>query len=169
MSDGTTGTMRAALLLLVAFGVVGVALMLAYERHWDGTWQLVPWATLVGIIIALAALLVRTTQTTVWLARALAVVVIVVAVLGVWRHFDENYTTAPLDARYSESWETMSTGSRLWEVTKGSVGHVPIPAAAALVPIAIALAAVTIGIEGPAPASAPTRARRRNRRDSYGI
>ena len=113
MSDVTTGTLRATLLLLVVLGVVGVAVMLAYERHWDGVWQFVPWATLVGIIIALTALLVHTTQETVWLARGLAVVVIVVAVLGVWRHFDENYTTAPLDARYSESWETMSVGLQI--------------------------------------------------------
>ena len=165
MSDGTTGTMRAALLLLVVFGVFGLAVMLAYERHWDGAWQFVPWATLVGIIIALVALLVHTTQATVWLTRVLAVVVIVVAVLGVWRHFDENYTTAPLDARYSESWETMSVVSRWWEVTKGSVGHVPVPAAAALVPIGIALAAATIGIEESTPAA--TRARREKRRPFY--
>ena len=165
MSDVTTGTLRATLLLLVVLGVVGVAVMLASERHWDGVWQFVPWATLVGIIIALTALLFHTTRETVWLARVLAVVVIVVAVLGVWQHFDENYTTAPLDARYSESWETMSVGSRLWEVTKGSVGHVSVPTAAALVPIGIALAAATIGIEESTPAA--TRARRAKRRPFY--
>ena len=82
--EGTAGTLRAALLLLVVLGVVGIAAMLAYERHWDGRWQLVPWATLGGISLALAALLVRTTRTTVWLARVLAVLVIVAAVLGSW-------------------------------------------------------------------------------------
>ena len=151
MLEGTTETLRAALLLLVVLGVVGTAVMLAYERHWDGTWQLLPWVTLGGVSIAFAALLVRTTLATVWLARVLAVLVIVAAVLGVWRHFDENYTTAPLDARYSARWETMSTGARLLEVTKGSVGHVPIPAAAALVPIGVALATATIGLGGSVP------------------
>ena len=82
MLEGTTGTLRAALLLLVALGVVGTALVLAYERHWDGTWQLVPWATLGGVSIALAVLLVRTTRATVWFARVLAVLVILAAVLG---------------------------------------------------------------------------------------
>ena len=82
MQEGTAGTLRAALLLLVALGVVGTALALAYERHWDGTWQLVPWATLGGVSIALAVLLVRTTRATVWFARVLAVLVILAAVLG---------------------------------------------------------------------------------------
>ena len=159
MQEGTAGTLRAALLLLVALGVVGTALALAYERHWDGTWQLVPWATLGGVSIALGALLVRTTRATVWLARVLAVLVIVAAVLGVWRHFDENYSTSPLDARYGDRWETMSTGARLWEVTKGTVGHVPVPAAGALVPIGVALATATIGLGG-----SPRAATRANRR-----
>ena len=89
MSEGTTGTLRAALLFLVALGVGGTAVVLAYERHWDGTWQLVPWVTLGGVCIALVALLVRPTPATVWLARVLAVLVIVAAVMGLWRHFDE--------------------------------------------------------------------------------
>ena len=160
MQEGTAGTLRAALLLLVALGVVGTALALAYERHWDGTWQLVPWATLGGVSIALGALLVRTTRATVWLARVLAVLVILAAVLGVWRHFDENYSTAPLDARYSERWDTMSTGARLWEITKGSVGHVPVPAAGALVPIGVALAMATIGLGGPVPPGNPADRRK---------
>ena len=54
--------------------------------------------------------------------------------------------TAPLDANYTGRWEDMSIVERVWEVTKGSVGHVPIYAAAALVPIAVALAMATIGV-----------------------
>ena len=158
VSEGTTGTLRAALVLLVV-GVVGTATVLAYERHWDGTWQLVPWATLGGISFALMALLVRATPATVWLARVLAVLVIVAAILGVWRHFDENYNTAPLDARYSDRWETMSLGERWWDVTRGSVGHVPVLAAGALVPIGLTLAATTIGLG--ASSQAPTRPNRR--------
>ena len=159
MQEGTAGTLRAALLLLVALSVVGIAVALAFEQHWHGTWQLVPWATLGGVSIALAVLLVRTTRATVWFARVLAVLVILATVLGVWRHFDENHHTALLDARYSERWDTMSTGARLWEITKGSVGHVPVPAAGALVPIGVALAMATIGLGG-----SPRAATRANRR-----
>ena len=123
--EGTAGTLRRALAFLVALGVVGTALTLAYDRHWGEFWQLVPWATLVQII---------------------AVLTIVSALLGSWQHYDENYNTAPLDARYTDRWDTMSFGERLWAVANGDVGHVPVPAAAVLVPLGIALWMTTFGL-----------------------
>ena len=69
-----------------------------------------------------------------------------VAALGVWRHFLENYKTAPLDERYSYTWDSMSMAERLWEVANGSVGHVPVIAALSAVPVGLALALATIGI-----------------------
>ena len=144
--EGTTGALRAGLLLLVVVGVVGTAGVLAYDRHWHGVWQLVPWATLGGVGLSLAALLIRPNRAVVKLARLLAVLTIIAAIFGVWRHFDENYITASLDGRYTERWETMSTGARLWEVSNGSVGHVPIPASGVLVPIGVALGMATIGL-----------------------
>ena len=144
--EGTAGALRAGLLFLVMLGVVGTAGVLAYDRHWDGPWQLVPWGTLVGIVLAIAALLIRSTRAVIWFVRTLAALTIVVAVLGAWRHFDENYNTASLDARYTDRWETMTTGARLWEVSNGSVGHVPIPASGVLVPIGVALGMATIGL-----------------------
>ena len=98
---GTTGMLRAALLLLVVLGVVGTSVVLAYERHWGGTWQLVPWVTLGGVSFGLAALLVRTTRATVWLARVVA------ALLGVWRHF--GITTTP---RHRWMPDTVTAGRR---------------------------------------------------------
>ena len=147
LGDGTTGTLR-AMLLLVVMGIVGTAVALAYERHWDGLWQLVPWVTFLVISIALAALLVRTTQVTLWFVRIVAVVTVVRATLGLWQHFDENYKTAPLDSRYSDRWGTTSTGGWLWLVASGSVGHVPITAAGAMVPIGMAMAMATVGLGG---------------------
>ena len=147
-SEGTTGALRAGFLLLVVLGVVGTVGVLAYDRHWDGTWQLVPWGICAGISIALAAILVRPTRSMVWLARILAVLTIVAAILGEWRHFDENYNTASLDIRYTDRWETMSASERWWEVTNDSVGHVPILASGVLVPIGVALGMATIGLGG---------------------
>ena len=49
------------LLLLVVLGVVGSALALGYERHWQSTWQLAPWITLGIVSVALVALVVRQT------------------------------------------------------------------------------------------------------------
>ncbi len=88
--DGAAGGLRAGLLLLVVLGVAGTALALAYERHWLGAWQLAPWITLGIISVAVVALVVRQTTATVFLARAVAVLAIVSAAVGVWQHIDAN-------------------------------------------------------------------------------
>ena len=142
----TAFRLRAGLIWLVLIGVVGAAVALAYERHWDGYWQLVPWAVLGVILVALLALVIFPSAATRKLAHLVAAATIIASCLGLWHHFDENYQTAALDANYTDRWEEMNIVERVWEVAKGSVGHVPIYAAAALVPIALALSMATIGV-----------------------
>ena len=132
--------------LLVVISILSVAAALAYERHWGDVWQLVPWATLVLSGLALAALVLRTSRATVRIARIVAVIVLVCALLGTWRHFDHNYYTAVLDQDYSDRWEEMSVVERVWTVANGSVGHVPVPAAGALVPVGLTLWMTTLGL-----------------------
>ena len=139
--------LRASLLWLVLLGIVGAAILLAYERHWDGYWQLIPWATLGVLFIALVALAIFPSSVSRKLAHLVAAATIIVSCVGLWQHFDENYETASLDASYEDSWDDMSVFERVWEVVNGSVGHVPIFAAAALIPIALALAMSTIGLD----------------------
>lgn len=93
--DGEAGSLRAGLLLLVVLGVVGTALALAYDRHWQSPWQLAPWITLGAISVAWVALVARRSRATVRVARAVAVLALVVAMLGVWRHADANYNADP--------------------------------------------------------------------------
>ena len=144
--------LRAGLHWLVFLGLVGLAVVLAYERHWEGVWQLVPWATIGVVFLTLIVLVIWPARFTRKLARWVAVVVILAAALGLWQHFDENYQTASLDVNYADTWESMSLFDRVWEVAKGSVGHVPIYAAGALVPIGLALVIATTGLrEGVAP------------------
>ena len=138
--------LRASLLWLVFLGIVGLAIVLAYERHWDGYWQLVPWATLGIVFLALLALLLFPSSVTKKLAQIVAVVTILAAGLGLWQHFDTNYESAAQDAAYSARWEDMGLLERVWEVGRGSVGDVPIYAAAALIPLALAMAMATIGL-----------------------
>jgi len=90
-SEGAAGGLRAGLLLLVVLSVVGTALALAFDRHWQSPLQMLPWIVLGIISIAWIALVVRQTRATIWLARGVAVLAIVVAVLGVWQHIDANY------------------------------------------------------------------------------
>ena len=147
------GFLRGTLFLLAGLGTVGTAAELALDRHWHGVWQLLPWVALGGIVLALAALLVRRTAATVWLARTCAAVAIAMAVVGVWRHADANYEAAPLDFRYADRWETMSGSERWLEVAKGSVGPSPMLASGVLLYIGVALAAATSGLGGSPPAT----------------
>lgn len=88
--NGAAARLRAGLLLLVVMGVAGTALALAYERHWLSPWQLAPWIVIGIVGVATVALVVRQTALTVRLARAVAVLAIVSAVLGTWQHVDAN-------------------------------------------------------------------------------
>ena len=144
--EGVAGTLRGAMALLVAISILSVVVALAYERHWGDFWQLVPWATVVLSGLALAALVLRTSRATIRTARIVAVLVLVTALLGMWRHFDHNYYTAVLDQDYSDRWEEMSVVERVWTVANGSVGHVPVPAAGALVPVGVTLWMTTLGL-----------------------
>ena len=140
------GGLRMGLYLLIFLGLVGVSVALAYERHWDGVWQLVPWATLGIIFLSLVLLVIWPAPFSRKLARWVAMIVIVAALLGTWHHFNENYQTASLDVNYTDTWESMSTFNRVWVVAKGSAGHVPVYAAGILVPIGLALVVVTTGL-----------------------
>ena len=88
--NGAAARLRAGLLLLVVLGVVGTGLALAYERHWLSPWQLAPWIVIGIVSVATVALVVRQTALTVRLARAVAALAILSAVLGTWQHVDAN-------------------------------------------------------------------------------
>ena len=153
--EGAAGGLRAGLLLLVLLGVTGSALALAYERHWQGPWQLAPWITLGIVIAAAVALSVRPTAAMVWLARTVAALAIVSGAIGVWQHIDANYnagTVAEQDSHdhhsHSHGSEAESSEPSMGEVMTGAVGHAPIPAALATAPVGLALGLATIGLAG---------------------
>ncbi len=133
--------------LLVVISILSVAVALAYERHWEEFWQLVPWPSLVLSGLALVALVLRTSRATIRIARIVAVLVLVTALLGIWRHFDHNYGTAVMDQDYADRWGEMPVVERVWTVANGSVGHVPVPAAGAMVPVGVTLWMTTLGLK----------------------
>ncbi|MDE2768857.1 MAG: hypothetical protein OXO54_09460 [Chloroflexota bacterium] len=144
--EGVAGTLRGAMAFLVVISILSVAVALAYERHWEEFWQLMPWAALVLSGLALVALMLRTSRATIRIARIVAVLVLVAALLGIWRHFDHNYVTAVMDQDYADRWGEMPVVERVWTVANGSVGHVPVPAAGALVPVGVTLWMTTLGL-----------------------
>ena len=151
--EGQTGALRAGVLLLLVLGVVGTAATLAFERHWQGFWQMLPWVTLSVVTLATVALVIRVRKATVMLARVVAAVAMVMAIVGTWQHFQENYNTAPLDYRYVEDWDGMSAPERMWAVAGGYAGHVPVTAAGILLPIGLTLALTTVGLSARTPPS----------------
>lgn len=130
--QGEAASLRAGLLLLVVLGVAGSAFALAYERHWQSPLQVAPWITLGAISVAWIALVLRPTASTVWLVRAVAVLTILVALLGVWRHVEANYDAGPTghdhattsaDATDSEDDEASSDGHDHDHDDASSDGH----------------------------------------------
>ena len=123
--EGEAGGLRAGLLLLVVLGVVGTAFALAFDRHWQSPWQIAPWITLGIISVAWIALVLRQTGATVWLARAVAVLAIAVAVIGVWRHTDANYNADTAAGHHADNSETTASEAddSDEEETKSSGGH----------------------------------------------
>ena len=147
--DGPLGAVWAGLLSLVMVLLTGTVLVLAYDRRWDGAWRLVPWGTLAGVSFALVVFLVRDSKPIIWVVRVDAVATNLIACIGGWRHFDEDYKTAPLDNRYTRRWETMTPIGRWWEVMNGSAGLVPILAAGVLIPTGVALWVLTMAFQPP--------------------
>ena len=107
--DGAAARLRTGLLLLVAVGVVGASLALAYDRHWLSPWQFAPWVVLGIVIAATVALAVRQTSVTVRIARAVAVVALVSALLGAWQHIAANLNPDSHDHQHDDGRQSMSS------------------------------------------------------------
>lgn len=138
--------LRSSLLWLVLLGIIGIAVLLAYERHWDSYLQWIPWACLGLIFVSLVLVVLIPGMGTRRIAQIVTILTIVVSCVGMWQHFDANYNAAAERPGYEAQWEEMSVIDRVWEVGGGSVGQVPVYAAAALIPVALALLMATAGL-----------------------
>ena len=144
--ENTVWRLRVGLLWLVLLGIVGVALLLAYERHWGSYVQWIPWAVLGLILVSLVLVVLAPGIGTRKLAQVVTLITIVVSFVGMWQHFDANYNAAAENPQYAAQWEQMSIIEKVWEVGGGTVGQVPIYAAAALIPVALSLLMATAGL-----------------------
>lgn len=131
--------LRGALVALAGLGVVGTGIELAMDRHWRGFEQLIPWVAVAAGAIALVLLLAKPGVPAVWTVRLLALAILVIAVVGVWRHTVANYHAGPLDFRYEKTWATMSSLRRWWTAFSKTVGPAPTLAPGVLVQVGLAL------------------------------
>ena len=144
-SEETISALRTALLSSAVLGVIGIVAALAYDRHWESAWQLIPWTIMAAVIVSLG-LLTRPVRRVVWLVRLVALVTVASAVLVAWQHFDENHNRATGVARYSGLGEDMPTVKWWREATNDAAGGVPLVAAVGLVQLGLVLGASTIGL-----------------------
>lgn len=128
---------RIGLLALVAIGIAGAALELAFERHWQTPVQLIPWVALALLAFALVVLAVRDTPRATAVVRVVALVVLLASAYGVFMHVSVNHGMGAMDP----SWDTLSPLTQWWYALTKSVGQAP-----PLAPGMLAQSALLLGV-----------------------
>ncbi|WP_220039960.1 hypothetical protein [Nonomuraea aridisoli] len=115
-----SSAVRLGLLALVAVGIAGAGLELAFERHWQSFTQLIPWAALAALVVALVLLAVSARAVTV--VRVLAGVVLLASAYGVFMHVSVNHGVG---AGMDPAWDTLSPLTQWWYALTKTVGAAP--------------------------------------------
>jgi hypothetical protein len=142
--DAAASVLRRGLLWVAAITGVGIAVELAADRHWTQPIQLVAWAALAVIAVAIVLVATAGSATPLRLGRVLAVLVMVSAILGIWEHVEANYDAGELDFEYAKSWETLSEPARWWLAATKTVGPSPPLAPGALAQASLCVLLATL-------------------------
>ncbi|NUP01638.1 MAG: hypothetical protein HOV96_24545 [Nonomuraea sp.] len=110
---------------LVALGILGAALELAFERHWQSAQQLVPWGALLVLAAGLVLLALDAGPLTIKVIRWLALAVLLASAFGVYAHITANHDMGSFDPRYADTWQTLSPLTQWWYALTKSVGPAP--------------------------------------------
>ena len=140
----TVVLLRGALLLLAGGGCVVTAIELAAARHWNGALQLVPWAAVGLVTLALVLVTVRPSPGKLRVARGLGAVVVAAALYGVVMHVVANYEAGPLDGVYGDRWDAASGLTRVWWAATETVGPSPFLAPAVLAQLSLLVLLATV-------------------------
>jgi hypothetical protein len=129
----TTPLLRRGLLWLGALTCAGTALELAVERHWTQPIMLLAWAAVATAAVSLGLVGLRPTAGRIRLARALAALVVLTAMVGVGEHVYTNFDAGSLDQHFARTWDSLSLPTRLWLAVSKTVGPSPPLAPGALI------------------------------------
>jgi hypothetical protein len=135
----TLARMRAGLLVLAGFVVLGTAFELYAARHWLSAVQLVAWAAVA--LLALAVPLARRPGT-VLAARGLAGLVLVASAVGVLQHVLGNYAMGFAAAQA----QGLALPERVWAALTMATGHAPPLAPGLLGQGALLVLLATVGL-----------------------
>jgi hypothetical protein len=132
--------MRRGILGLGGLALLATGAELAMEEHWKPGSQLVPWLSLgLSVVAILLAGWLGRSRGPVRTAQVLAAVIAVSAAYGVLEHARSNYEAAPLDFRFTDTWDGMSEPARVWTAVTHQVGPSP-----TLAPLALAYGSMCV-------------------------
>jgi hypothetical protein len=140
----TTKLLRGGVLGLAWLGIVGTSVELVFLRHWQNAIQVIAWPAIIALALALSLIVRRPTRRRVQAARGIALVVVLIAGLGIALHFWVNLNAGPLDRDYGPRWEQMSSLDQWTAAMIGDVGPAPMLAPGVLAEISLALLLATV-------------------------
>lgn len=129
-NPGTAPNTSTARIRLAAIGFslilsVGTLAELTILKHWGGV-QTIPWVVVGGtVVVALIAAFQHTHATTL-LSRMWALVAMIGAGIGTYHHLNTNLKLGPTSPTLGDTWESMSTVSRMWAALTSQVGYTPV-------------------------------------------
>jgi hypothetical protein len=134
--------LRHSVILVAGIAIAGLAAELVIERHWGTPPRYIPWLALAALAWAAFRLWRDPTPRQIRAVRAVAILAIAAAGLGIAFHIIENYGAGPLDQKYSLAWDAMSEPERWWAAFSKSLGPAPTfaPGALALIGLLVLVA-----------------------------
>ena len=150
-ASSASTVLRRGVLGLTGLGIAGTAIELVFLRHWSSATATIVWIGMVALSIGFVVLLRRPSLRARRIVATLAAIALVISVLGVWFHVQENLTAGPLDRLFAARWDTMSALDQWWTAITGEVGPAPTLAPGALGEISLAMLLATIGWSPEAP------------------
>jgi hypothetical protein len=143
--DGSSTTiLRKGVIALVGLGFLGAVIELLFLRHWGSAGQTIVWPALGLMAAGLGTLVLRPSPLSIWAARAIALGVAVVALVGMGFHVAENLNAGPLDRDFAAIWASMSPLEQWWQAVTGGVGPAPTMAPGVLLQLALGLLLATV-------------------------
>jgi hypothetical protein len=136
--------LRKGLIALVGLGIVGTVMELLFLRHWGSAGQAIVWPALGFLAAGLATLAMRPSPRSIWAARAIALGVAAIALVGVGFHVSENLMAGPLDRDFAAVWASMSPLEQWWQAVTGRVGPAPTVAPGVLLQLGLGLLLATV-------------------------
>jgi hypothetical protein len=143
--DGSSAEiLRKGVIALVGLGIVGMVIELLFLRHWGSAGQAIVWPALALLAAGLGTLAMRPSPRSIRAARAIAIGVSVIALVGIGFHVSENLTAGPLDRNFADIWASMGPMEQWWQAVTGGVGPAPTMAPGVLLQLGLGLLLATV-------------------------